>query len=360
MTLEERDFFDILAEMETPALVRRGEKIIYANPAAEEIFGRDLRNAHVSQVLPEELTREDGDVPSAKVTAGGVELEAGARRIGDMTLITAHRSAEPTDEARTLAASLVCAVWEDLSICAMSRDLVIARARETGDLASITYLTMLDRALHAVTRVVYNTKRVLGDGFEKDFKFYSVDLGELVGDVITTSAALAHHRGVKFVFKPPEEQIIYRVDTEKAELMLMELISNSLRHTGEGGKITVSVRKNRAGALITVADTGDGFKGEALDHTFSRYSRPKSSQEKRPGAGMGLALAELIAQGHGGRIILGGTDEGASVTVSLPASGLVASGGDIDEPVPHCNAETFLTQYADVLDSAIYADRPDM
>ncbi len=360
MTLDERELFDILSAVETPALIRRGEKIIYANPAARELFGADIQGAPARRVLPEELLDTKPEVAAVETDAGGVKVRLSLRRVGDMTLITAGRSAAPSDELRALVTSLTDALWGHLSICTLARDLVFSRARESGDVTGISYLSMMDRALHGIARVTGNAARALGDGFDEGFKFVTLDLGELVGDLVTTTAALTRQRGVEFIFLPPKENVIYRADPEKIELMLMELISNSLRHTDRGGKITVSVRTGAAGVLITVADTGNGLRGEALDHTFSRYSRPKTTKDAASGAGLGLTVAQAIAQAHGGRIIVGGTGAGASVTVSLPPSGIDAGELELNQFVPRSTPETFLTQYADVLDSSAYSDKYDM
>ncbi len=91
--------------------------------------------------------------------------------------------------------------------------------------------------------------------------------------------------------------------------VLVNLISNATRHT-RGGEITVSLREEAGGALITVSDTGEGIEPERMPHLFERYhSRHKIRQGETPtaletGTGLGLYICKYIVEAQGGRIWL--------------------------------------------------------
>ena len=359
MALDERELFEIFSGIPAPVVVLRGERAIYANDAARALFGEGAAELPAEALIPRELREGQWVTAGAKVPAAEGEAQVEIRRFGELTVVTASAAADPGEETRALAASVTEAVLSHLSVGFLAAELVSDRARENSDVASLTYLSMLDRALHGIARVTNNAARLF-NGFEGEYKPVALDLAQLVGDMVTTTAALARQSDVKFRFVPPDTPVVYMADPVKLELLLMELFSNSLKHTSPGGTVTAAVRVSHTGVLVTVSDTGEGVRGPALDHIFNRYSRPRTDEAKA-GAGMGLALAQSIAQAHGGSLMVESSPKGGtSVTLSLPASGLTARDLDLNQPVARSTTETILTQYADVLDSSVYLDKRDM
>jgi two-component system, OmpR family, manganese sensing sensor histidine kinase len=92
-------------------------------------------------------------------------------------------------------------------------------------------------------------------------------------------------------------------DAAQLNRLFSNLIGNAIKYTASGGKITVSGQSLRGWALISVEDTGYGIAPEALPFVFQRFWRakdPKARQQE--GLGLGLAIAQAIAQRHGGKI----------------------------------------------------------
>ncbi len=136
---------------------------------------------------------------------------------------------------------------------------------------------------------------------------------------------------------------------------LGNLVANALAHTPAGGRITVTAEATDGGAVLRVADTGTGIAPEHLPHVFTRFyraadpgpaSRPdvvvsgtdrdpaggaKTTSEggqRRPGAGLGLAMVRSIAELHGGSAAIESRPgEGTTVTLRFPrlTSGAAAS-----------------------------------
>jgi signal transduction histidine kinase len=96
--------------------------------------------------------------------------------------------------------------------------------------------------------------------------------------------------------------------------VLENLIENGLVHGPPDGLVTVTVRRGRDRALLSVCDEGPGPDPGNRDHLFERFWRAPDASD-RPGSGLGLSIVEAIVERHKGRI----TVAGSTFTVDLPA-----------------------------------------
>ena len=112
-------------------------------------------------------------------------------------------------------------------------------------------------------------------------------------------------------------------DRTKIREILLNIISNSIKYTPEGGKISVKIeetpepRKGFASYRIAVKDNGIGIPKEAQTSVFERFYRVDKSRSKATGGtGLGLAIVKHIARIHNARIKLDSVvDEGTTITV---------------------------------------------
>lgn len=109
------------------------------------------------------------------------------------------------------------------------------------------------------------------------------------------------------------------VDEGRVTQVLINLLTNALGHTSDGGHIKVVVAQDEATATVAVTDDGEGISVKDLDQVFDRFFRG-SSTTKRHGSGLGLSVARGIGEAHGGSLIAEseGIGHGATFTLSLP------------------------------------------
>ena len=100
-----------------------------------------------------------------------------------------------------------------------------------------------------------------------------------------------------------EDQARVIGDRDRLKQLLINLVSNALKFTPDGGRVTLGLARVNGWARITVSDTGPGIPAEDLPHIFDRFYRvDKARTRAQGGAGLGLAIAQRIVQIHGGRI----------------------------------------------------------
>ena len=110
-----------------------------------------------------------------------------------------------------------------------------------------------------------------------------------------------------------------RFAPEKLERVLMNLLTNALRHTPGDGSVAVRAETLAGEVRVAVEDTGDGLDAEDRERMFERFWRGDRSRTSQ-GAGLGLAIARGLVEAHGGRIWAEDREGGgARVCFTLPA-----------------------------------------
>ena len=102
---------------------------------------------------------------------------------------------------------------------------------------------------------------------------------------------------------------------------LSNLLSNALRHTPDGGQITIAIDIAADGAALglSVSNVGDPIAPDQLERIFDRFHRGSSLRERHgEGAGLGLAITRLIARAHGGEVVASSKAGVTTFTISLP------------------------------------------
>ncbi len=106
-------------------------------------------------------------------------------------------------------------------------------------------------------------------------------------------------------------------DARMVQQMLVNLIENASRHSGEGSRISIGCDAVGGAARISIADTGKGIPPERYEEIFQPFRRLEADRHA-PGAGLGLALVRAVATRHQARIELGDNGPGLRVTVTFP------------------------------------------
>jgi heavy metal sensor kinase len=146
-----------------------------------------------------------------------------------------------------------------------------------------------------------------------------VELDTLLLEVYRESQVLAGGVGVAI---GDIDQAVGVGDRDRLKQLLLNLVSNALKYTQEGGRVNLSLGRVNDWARLVVSDNGMGIPVEELPYVFERFYRvDKARTRSQGGAGLGLAIAQRIAQVHGGRIEAasdGANGHGSTFSVWLP------------------------------------------
>ncbi len=111
-----------------------------------------------------------------------------------------------------------------------------------------------------------------------------------------------------------------KVDEARMMQIMDNLISNALRYTPAGGRITLSAQQNAQTVVFTVQDTGEGIEPEELPFIFDRFHRADKSRHSETGeTGLGLAIVKALVEAHKGRVWAESTPgTGTTVLIEIP------------------------------------------
>ncbi|HMH26759.1 MAG TPA: ATP-binding protein [Gemmatimonadaceae bacterium] len=149
----------------------------------------------------------------------------------------------------------------------------------------------------------------------------SIRIADLAAEVFARSAASAKSKSVTLDTSIDRDAETIVADRTALEQILINLVENALRHTGEGGRITIQTLAEADGVSLIVSDTGSGIPPEHLPRIFERFYRADSGRSREAGGtGLGLAIVRHLVEAHGGMVraesVVG---TGTTIRVFFPA-----------------------------------------
>ncbi len=279
-----------------------------------------------------------GTMISRTLTQPLVELSDAAKEIGAKNLskrVTIHGS----DEVQALATAFN----------EMAHDLEMAESLRRNLLADVAHelrtpLTVLQGNLRAILDDVYPLEKeeiarlydqsrhlhrlvndlhelAQADAQQMTLHRQPTDISRLVQQAVDMFETLADEKHI--AVEVQQGMTLPELDVDQARLTqaVQNLLTNAVRHTPEGGTITVSVARKGETLDITVADTGEGIATEHLDYVWNRFYRTDRARARdNGGTGLGLAIVRAIAEAHGGNAHAqsAGIGQGSTFTLHLP------------------------------------------
>jgi heavy metal sensor kinase len=129
-----------------------------------------------------------------------------------------------------------------------------------------------------------------------------VDLNRIIEDLIDDLRGVADTRGVALTVDPPIKGCAVLANEAGIRRLLLILLDNGIKYTPAGGAVVISVATETGKIWITIRDSGIGIAPEHLPHIFERFYRADTSRTGNEGAGLGLSIAQMIAELHGTKI----------------------------------------------------------
>jgi PAS domain S-box-containing protein len=157
------------------------------------------------------------------------------------------------------------------------------------------------------------------------------DVRDLFAEIEASAAPLARAKSIDLGLEISAGVPAVLADRSALERAIMNLVSNAVKFTPEGGTVRLRASRDRANAVFAVSDTGMGMSAEDKDRLFTRFFRsPAAMSMAIPGTGLGLAIVKKIIDDHGGAIHVESVPgAGTTIEFTIPLSPPVPRAGAI-------------------------------
>jgi len=219
----------------------------------------------------------------------------------------------------------------------------------------------VSQALDAIERNAWLQSRLIDDLLDTSriatgklhFEPKPTDLNLVTKAAIDTVRTSAAARNIELSVSLHPASLIVMGEPVRLQQIAWNMVSNAIKFTDPGGKVTITTGLDGTQAYFTVVDTGIGIEPEFLPHVFDRFRQADGSTSRRHGGlGLGLAIADALAKMHGGRLDAQSDGVGYGATFTLRV-GVAPVGKVVPETV---DQKVHSLQGLDVL---IVEDSPD-
>jgi signal transduction histidine kinase len=221
----------------------------------------------------------------------------------------------------TLSAEVLSIVSHDLrsplATISMATSLLDDLTRPEEERAQM--VQMVRRATQRMDRLVRDMLEVsrLDSGRTLPINPRCVDLVPVLWEACEAQAAVAQAGGLLIECDVPDTLPAVRVDCDRVQQVVCNLVGNAMKFTAPGGRIAIAARAEGDEVQVSVTDTGAGMSEADLDRVFEPYWQAQRTASL--GAGLGLKIAKGIVEAHGGRIwVESALGEGSTFHFTLP------------------------------------------
>jgi signal transduction histidine kinase len=151
-------------------------------------------------------------------------------------------------------------------------------------------------------------------------KIANLDLPEILKRTVELMRLSAEEKGITMTCDIPEALPSFAGDRGGVEAVFVNLISNAIKYTPQGGNVNVTLDKGSKDIRLKVVDNGMGIPAEDMDRIFEKFYRIKTEQTRSiSGSGLGLSIVKGVVDAHGGSIRAESeVGKGTTFFISLP------------------------------------------
>ena len=350
-----------LLELGRAAIIAiENDRIIHMNSAAIALLGGDYIRKSPYCLLPDHLLEDFSESYTCSASVKGHTCCAQIKLIDGIRYISLEEDRYEDSSSGILSKPMLADMLSTLFNIGMAIDRLSDISRPKTK-KQADYLAIMNHNYYSLRHALSNlsTSISLREG-TLPFRCSAVELSQLCSDIVSTVSLMCAEKGIKIEFSSRHNQLFAYADSEKIERIILNLLSNSITHTPEGGHINVSLEKSGDTAYISVKDDGCGIAPHNMSRLFTSYERKAdfSSPDSFKG-GLGLGVARGLAEGHGGALIIESREgEGCNVRIILPLNSRKFTA--FESPLysyVNSGMHLILTELSTVLGSESYMDK---
>ncbi len=307
-----------------PTMGLMGGSVLVVGSALIALFVFGPARRRLAQLRLATVQLGSGDMTARAPETGGDEVASLARSFNQMgdELASRAQALEASNRARRQL------------LADVSHELMTPLTAMRGYVETLTMPEIAidrntqDRYLGIITEETHRLERIIGDlldlarleGGGLSLKREAVDVGALFARVSERHERETAARGIRLSHEVHAGAERVEGDPGRLEQALQNLAANALRHTPDGGAVTLDATPEGTSVHITVRDTGPGITDEHLPLIFDRFYKADGARRAAGGgSGLGLSIVKAIVERHGGAISAR-NDHGAVFDISLPRS----------------------------------------
>lgn len=312
--------------------------VIHSNPAASQMLSRSMDPTTSFQDLFAEdaafdqiLTLKRPQYLETQKTVGERELElfmapysADQAPGGVMVVIHDVTEQRRSEQARReFVANVSHELRTPLTNIKSYAETVIAAGDELPPELHNNFMGVIVSEADRMTRIVQDLLTLSKIDYGKmEMNVSRFSFSKAVRSVYEAVALNAESHGHTLTFSCEENMPDVDGDRERIEQVIMNIVSNAIKYTPDGGKIAITAATSGRNVFVRISDNGIGIPEKDLPRLFERFYRvDKARSRESGGTGLGLSIAKEILSQHKGDIRIESVyGEGTDVTITLPAA----------------------------------------
>ena len=304
---------------EVVVLLQAERQLSETDRALVEIFGSRLSIAFDNVILYQQLHEANTQLEDRVAQRTRALMQAN-RRLSSQWLRLQRANGFKNEILGTVAHDLKNPLGVILGRTEMLTELITASASKESVTAQVEHIRDATRRLTSM--VDHLISDAMADAFDISIRREPVDVAGLVSEVADANQPLAANKQQTIhVSAPPN--FVTMCDADRMREAIDNLVSNAIKYSPIGGKITVLVTHEGKNTVIRIADEGAGLSPEDLGRLFGRFQRLSAKPTAgESSTGLGLSIVKRIINMHGGQVTAdsAGPGQGSTFTVTLPAT----------------------------------------
>src|SRR5689334_12725102 len=304
---------------EVVVLLQAERQLSDMDRALVELFGSRLSIAFDNVILYQQLQQANSQLEDRVAQRTRALMQAN-RRLSSQWLRLQRANGFKNEILGTVAHDLKNPLGVILGRTEMLTELITAGSSKESVTAQVEHIRDATRRLTSM--VDHLISDAMADAFDISIRREPVDIAALVGEVADANQPLAVNKQQSIEVSAPAS-FVMMCDADRIREAIDNVISNAIKYSPIGGKISVLVDNDASNTVIRVADQGAGLSPEDLGRLFGRFQRLSAKPTAgESSTGLGLSIVKRIIDMHGGEVTAdsAGPGQGSTFTITLPAT----------------------------------------
>jgi two-component system phosphate regulon sensor histidine kinase PhoR len=290
------------------------QHVLFANPTAESILGRNLVGQVITQVVPDpelEMLIQDSQLVHGEGMERRIELD---KRVFHVQVITASNEGHTFEilalrdvtqiqrlerARREMVSNITHELSTPITAIGLLADTLLNLAEQGKTKKTRKMAKDIHREVDTLTQLVQEMRDLsLIESGQMPVRLTPTDLRAVVQTSVEPLLTLAESKNQTIDLDVPPGVFVL-ADDRQIQRAIKNIVHNAVKFTPEGGHIEVKASVTGDEAIIAVSDTGPGIPADELTRIFERFYQV--DRARREGTGLGLAIVRHIVMSHGGR-----------------------------------------------------------